>query len=343
MRKYILCCLLVLSMLLCPACGEGEISILDSFEQEDEVNQGQVTYLLLAHSEAEGSQTDKAAAVFRETLEEVSGGTMSVDIYPSITLSGSSLGIIMQNGVDIGICGGPDSLLRIASWLPVLSGVDREELAAALEPGGVLRGELEQECAEANMRLMGILPIQIRFLAGKYPLREKADMEGKSMRVISGLSSDEQIWGGFGVETVPLNVGQLYLALQQDMVDVNMTTLEIFMDYRLYEQEKYLLCSDHELYTRIMLVSEDFYASLSPEQQEYLDQATQQMMSWLQNQQEIYEADSFAFLQQQGVTVIEPAPEHRQEILSTMYDPVWQHLVDSYGQETVEQVLELFP
>ena len=111
-----------------------------------------------------------------------------------------------------------------------------------------------------------------RHIFGNKPLREPADFQGLRLRVpqtsvsIAGAQS-------LGASPTPTTYGELYLALQQGIVDAAEAPAAVVQAESFHEPADYFNMTGHLITAVPMVVNEDFWQGLTAEQQQALDQA----------------------------------------------------------------------
>ena len=82
-----------------------------------------------------------------------------------------------------------------------------------------------------------------------------------------------EYWKALGANPSPLAWAETYISLQQGLVDAQENPLDSIVGGKLYEVQKYVINTNHIVYTSPILVNEDFFNSLSAEDQEIFRQA----------------------------------------------------------------------
>ncbi|WP_340107818.1 TRAP transporter substrate-binding protein DctP [Pikeienuella sp. HZG-20] len=135
-------------------------------------------------------------------------------------------------------------------------------------------GKLFDELLEvANIRRIGEPWLYgERHIFGKKALREPADFEGLRLRVpqtsvsIAGAQS-------LGASPTPTTYGELYLSLQQGIVDAAEAPAAVANAESFHEPSDYFNKTGHLITAVPMIVNEDFWRSLTPEQRTALNEA----------------------------------------------------------------------
>ena len=110
----------------------------------------------------------------------------------------------------------------------------------------------------------------------------------------------------FGASATPIAFGELYTALQQGVVDGAENNPPSFHLARHYEVCKYYSLDEHTSVPDVVIVSTHFWNSLTPPQQQWLQEAadesaTYQRKLWTQSTEE-----SLAAVEKAGVEIVRP-------------------------------------
>jgi len=347
MKKWayqgILLYLFVISFTAChPAASsrfvfDAETDMIDSSIEEPEP-----IYIILTHSSSADSLTDKAAHQFKETLEKISNYQFYVDIYPYNALGDltDSREYFSNGAIDIRIGTPPSASLSTALWLPILTDSSLEDIRLLLEPGTELWNAIDQECAEQNIKLLANFHIFPRVLTTNEKITCAEDIQKLKIRVI-GTGPDELIWQALGADTIPYTLDSVYLALQQNVVNSQENALITIMGNDLYEQQKYIVETNHRLHIESVFVNQTFYDTLTVKQQELLETAVTIMLSKDSENIKSYLEESRQLLDQYQVEYISLPADELKKIRETMAPIVKENLNQHWGEETVNNVIRL--
>lgn len=177
---------------------------------------------------------------------------------------------------ELEMSGGTSSIL--AAWVEGLSvfetyylyeSVDHVFAAYDTEVAAELFAELLEV---ANIRVLGLPWLYgERHVFGNRALREPADFQGLRMRVpettvsIAGARS-------LGASPTPTAYAELYLALQQGIVDAAEAPASVVRAESFYEPADYFNVTGHLITAAPVIVNEGFWQSLSAEQQSALEE-----------------------------------------------------------------------
>ena len=114
-----------------------------------------------------------------------------------------------------------------------LDGPAGQKILSNLEPKGI------KGLAWSELGFRGVI--------GNKPVRSPADAKGLKIRVVPN-PIYIAAWKSVGANPVPLDFGEIYLGLQQGVIDAVDTNYEAFYGAKHYEVAKYLALTDH-MYT----------------------------------------------------------------------------------------------
>ncbi|PCI46622.1 MAG: TRAP transporter substrate-binding protein DctP [Alphaproteobacteria bacterium] len=287
-----------------------------------EQNDDHVT-LKLAHGLDTGHSVHKAMVFMDQRLRELSGGTMSIDIYPSGQLgSERDLMELLQIG---------SLAMTKVSTSPMESFVPQMKVFSIpyvfrdqAHLWQVLDGEIGQELllAGQSVRLRGLAYYDAgsrSFYTIDTPIRKPSDLKGLKIRVMKSKTSMLMV-NALGGSATPISFGELYTALQQGVVDGAENNPPSFYLSKHYEVARYYTLDMHTSVPDILLMSGPVWNKLSPEQQAWLQEAARlsvpyQKALWKQSSDEALQAVKDA-----GVTVIEPDKTAFQQAVKGMHD-----------------------
>jgi tripartite ATP-independent transporter DctP family solute receptor len=144
---------------------------------------------------------------------------------------------------------------------------DREAVSRLLD--GEIGEELRKSMREAaNLEVLAFGEIGFRIITNNVrPVAKPEDLQGIKLRV-PGSETRMLTFQTYGAAPVTMNLGELYLALQNGTVDGQENPLAGTMSRSFNEVQKYFSLSNH-VYTPVTLVMNgDKYDSLTPEQQQ---------------------------------------------------------------------------
>jgi tripartite ATP-independent transporter DctP family solute receptor len=282
-----------LAALLLTACGK----------QDD------VTVLKLGHALDTGHVVHKGMVYMAERLEHYSGGTMRVEIYPSGQL-GSERELV--------------ELLQIGSL--AMTKVSSSPLESFVPEMKVFslpyvfrdRAHFKQVLASDVGRSLLLAPEKVRLRGMGYydagsrsfyttdtPVHSPSDLKGLKIRVMKSQTSVDMI-AAMGGAATPISWGELYTALQQGVVDGAENNPPSLYLSRQYEVCKYYSLDQHTYVPDILLMSLHIWENLTPQQQEWLQQAVDDSVKYQGELWQQASDEALAAIAASGVEIIHP-------------------------------------
>jgi C4-dicarboxylate-binding protein DctP len=161
--------------------------------------------------------------------------------------------------------------------LPYLVG-SADRLKAGL--GSALGKEVSRLGDGAGLHVLGYWLIGSRHIVNKVrPVNKPADCQGMKLRVINS-QVYIQTFRALGANTVALDPSELYVSLQQGVVDGFEYPLPDLISFKLYEVSKFLSLDAHTTDFFIVTVNKATWDGLPPDDQGILATAMKTAMDW---------------------------------------------------------------
>ena len=203
-----------------------------------------------------------------------SGGRIAIQAFPGGQLGGSRDMIdATANGVQQIVTEGA---ANFGAWVPSISLVEAPYLwrdAAHLDQvmNGPLGGEFNETLVKARgMRILGTTYYGTRHITtSSKEVKTPADMVGLKLRVPENdvFKAMAEAWGA---RPTPMNFGELYLALKQNVVDGQENPLPTIKSAKFDEVQKYLVLSAHIITPRLIVINEGAWQALAAKDRDIL-------------------------------------------------------------------------
>jgi tripartite ATP-independent transporter DctP family solute receptor len=282
-----------------------------------------VTVIKLGHALDTGHSVHKAMVYMAERLEEKSGGTMRIDIYPSQQLGSErellemlQLGSLGMTKVAAAVLEGFAPSYRVLS-LPYIFRDENHRFK-------VLEGEIGQQLLLSSQKywLRGLTYYDAgsrSFYTKDRPINTPDDLIGLKIRTLESATQVEMV-NTLGGSATPISWGELYTALQQGVVDGAENNAPSFYLSRHYEVCRYYSLDEHTGIPDVLLVSTIIWDTLTPQQQQWLTEAARESSEvqkgyWKESSDEALRA-----VQEAGVEVIYPDKAPFVEKVQPIYD-----------------------
>ena len=234
--------------------------------------QGKVT-LRLGHIFPITHPVHKSAMAMADYVAKESKGQLEVKVYSGGALGkGSTLAEKISLGtVEMGTAG-PGLLGRMIPAWGLISG---EYIFKSLDSMlTVLKGPIGDDLknrllTKRGVRTLGIGYLGKRHLTANKPIRRPEDLKGFKIR-IPNVPLRKASFVALGASPTPMAFSEVYLALQQGVVDGQENPLAQIVTMKFYEVQKYLILTGHVFNAEILLMNEKKFQSLSKTHQNTL-------------------------------------------------------------------------
>lgn len=248
----------------------------DDESDEDESDEVETVTLSFANSYPEQHPHNRCGAdVVAEKLAE-SGTGLEIEIFPNSSLGPDAdrFESVVSGDIDIDIQGSS----AIAATYPDIGALDAayvmdgpDHLFAFLDSD--VFGQVQTDLVEATgVRALDGWFFGMRQFTSNTPIRTPDDLQGLRMRFPDSpqyLQNAEAI----GAEAVPVAFEEVYLSLQQGVIDGQENPVPTINDLNLPEVQSHVSLSAHQTGFVLAIVNEETWQSLTPEQQNALQDA----------------------------------------------------------------------
>jgi tripartite ATP-independent transporter DctP family solute receptor len=240
------------------------------------VAHAQVTKLTLGHGAAPGNPRHEASVRFAEVVKAKSGGRLEVQVAPSAQLGDDAAMVtaLRTGALDLSA----NSQGAVANAVPEYAAFGMPFLFANLAQAwkvldGPLGKELAERSAEKGLVVLGYWDNGIRHMSNsKKPLLKPEDLKGMKMRTPPDAVTVD-IMQSLGAEAQQIRFAELYVALQQGVVDGQENPLMNIHASKLYEVQKFISLTGHKYEMTPFLMSKRTWDRLSDADRRVIQEA----------------------------------------------------------------------
>jgi tripartite ATP-independent transporter DctP family solute receptor len=278
----------------------------------------------------------KMAQKFAELLEERLGDEFDHELFHTQALGDENVHLQMIRTGQIDVYPmGSDAVSLDKSWavfdMPFLF-ADRDAVSRLLD--GEIGDELRKSMrASAGLEVLAFGELGFRQLANNVrPIVTPDDLKGIKLR-LPGSETRVLSFEMLGAAPITMNLGEVYLALQQGTIDGQENPLITIKGRSFNEVAKYLSLSGH-VYTPITFVMNGAkYDSLTPERQALVKEVALEAANYTRELGT--EADA-SLLEELGQTM--EINEIDREAFVEAAGPIWEAIAEIAGPEIAEKV-----
>ena len=251
-----------------------------------------------------------AANIFDAKLKELSGGTMSINQFPGAQLGQEPQMLQKMRAGDIDFV--ITSTANASSVAPQ-AGVfslhyifrDQQHLQHVLADPAVaneFRAMIKDSVQGAHV--LGLLTMGLRSMYSKKEVHSIADMKGEKVRV-QATKTEDTLFPVYGAQTVHMPFGEVYTSLQTGVVNIAENGVNVYLANKHYEVAPILSMTEHEANNNCIWVSDKTWNSLTPQQQQWVQAAADEVSKREPAMALKLEKDSEDKLKSMGVKVVE--------------------------------------
>ncbi len=228
--------------------------------------QAQAVKLTLGHGAAPGNPRHEAAVKFAEVLKAKTGGRIEVQVAPSAQLGDDAAMVtaLRTGALDMSA----NSQGAVANAVPEYAAFGMPFLFTSAGQAfklldGPLGKELSDKSAEKGLIVLGYWDNGIRHMTNsKRAITKVEDMKGLKMRTPPDTVLVD-IMQALGAEAQQIKFAELYVALQQGVVDGQENPLVNIHASKLYEVQKHLALTSHMFQMTPLLMGKRSWDRLS--------------------------------------------------------------------------------
>jgi tripartite ATP-independent transporter DctP family solute receptor len=234
------------------------------------------TKLTFGHGAAPGNPRHEAAVLFAERVKAKTNGRYEIQVAHSAQLGDDAAMVTALRSGTLDLSANSQGAMAnvvpeyAALGLPFLF-TDIQKAWTLLD--GPVGEDLAKRTAAKGMVVLGYWDNGIRHVTNsKRPIKGPADIKGLKIRTPPD-SMTVDIMQSLGADTQQIKFAELYVALQQGVVDGQENPLANIASAKLYEVQKYLSLTGHKYEVNPFVMSKRSWDKLSPADQKIFQEA----------------------------------------------------------------------
>lgn len=283
---------------------------------------------VLAHSSTEDTVTQLYSEKFAEEVERLSGGDMRIQVYSSGALGGDTELLESCEVGDIPFV--VQNTAPQVSYLPKLALFDLpcvysniEDVQAVFDNQDFVN-KINDIYLAGGFRLLGMADQNFRVMSSNIKVEKLEDFKGIKIRTMEN-ANHIAFWKALNANPTPMTFSEVYIGLSQGTIDAQENPYEVIVSSKLYEQQKYAIQTNHLPHLISLVVSEDFFQGLPPEQQAIVQEAADNAKAYAREQAAERAADRIQIMEDYGCEIVPLSDEvmaQIQDASAGVYDKV---------------------
>ena len=298
--------LIIASSLFLTGCG-------NSSEEEDV----QRYAWPLATASPEDTVTQIFSEKFAEEVSRLSDGKMKIQVYPNSTLGGDR--DLLETCADGDIPFIVQNTAPQVTFMPDLAVFDLPCVFDSLDDCRETLDDPEffnlisNVYTKGGYHLLGMADQGFRVMSTNTPIYEFADFKGQKIRTMEN-SYHLAFWKSLHANPTPMSFSEVYIGLQQHTIDAQENPYEVIVSNKLYEQQDYVVETNHLPHLISLIVNDAFFQNLTKEEQDIMTQAAETATEYARKQSDERIADRITTIEDSGTEIITLSDEVRNEI-----------------------------
>lgn len=296
----------------------------------------------LGTSSPEDTVTQIYAEAFADKVNELSDGKMKIQVYPNSVLGGDRE--LLESCADGDIPFVVQNTAPQVTFMPQLCVFDMPCVYSTIEE---VRDAVDNEdfyakiqgiYEEGGYRLLGYADQGFRVMSTNKKIETLADFKGVKIRTMEN-SYHLDFWKSIKANPTPMTFSEVYIGLQQGTIDAQENPYEVIVSSKLYEQQDYVVETNHLPHLISLVVSDEFYNDLPAKKQEIIQEASAYAKEVARQASDDRISEKIDVIKESGTKIIVPDDALRQDMREAsqpVYDSIRREagddLVDAYTQ-----------
>jgi TRAP-type transport system periplasmic protein len=294
--------------------------------------------LNVGHTLAPDSHYQVATTRMAELAAKKSNGQIKINVFPQSQLGGEvkMIQAARTGGLDMFIT----AQAPLVNTVKAYSLFDMPYLFDSVDQANkVLSGSVGKEFLDMlpkyNLVGLGFLSVMERNVFSSKPIKAGTDMAGMKVRVMQS-PGYVKAYESFGAQPTPMAYGDVYMALQQGVVDGADTSPDQFVMDKFIEVSKYYNLTKVHYLPALLIMSKPKWDKLTPQQQQIIKSSADEALAESREYYKKSYAESIERMKKAGVTVVEPNLTNMKQTSSKVDEQLLSNIPD--GKKLYDKV-----
>ena len=295
----------------------------------------------LGSSSPEDTVTQIYAEKFAEEVERLSDGSMKISVYPNSVLGGDRELLESCKDGDI-----PFVVQNTAPQVTFMKDTAVFDMPALFETIDEVREHvdnaefmelMQQVYRDGGYELLGYADQGFRVMTTNKKVENLSDFKGQKIRTMEN-SYHMAYWKALGASPTPMTFSEVYIGLQQGTIDAQENPYEVIVSNKLYEQQDYVVETNHLPHLISLIVSDEFFEGLTDEQQEIIREAAETAKEYAREQSDERIASRIQTIEESGTKIISLSDEMYSQIRE-LCKPVYESIENNVSEDLMDAYL----
>ncbi len=295
----------------------------------------------LGSSSPEDTVTQIYAEKFADEVDRLSDGKMKISVYPNSVLGGDRELLESCKDGDI-----PFVVQNTAPQVTFMKDTAVFDMPAVFDSIDEVREHvdnpkfmklMQQVYNDGGYELLGYADQGFRVMTTNKKIESLADFKGQKIRTMEN-SYHMAYWKELGASPTPMTFSEVYIGLQQGTIDAQENPYEVIVSNKLYEQQDYVVETNHLPHLISLIVSEEFMKGLTDEQQQIIREAAETAKQYAREQSDERIASKIKTIEDSGTQIITLSDEVHEQIRKEC-QPIYESIEKNVSSDIVDAYL----
>lgn len=261
----------------------------------------------LATASPEDTVTQIYAEKFAKEVDRLSDGRIKIQVYSNSTLGGDRE--LLESCKDGDIPFVVQNTAPQVTFMPDLAVFDVpcafENLTECREvmDDSEFSSMIHTVYEKGGYRLLGISDQGFRVMSTNKAVHSIKDFKGQKIRTMEN-PFHLKFWKSIGANPTPMSFSEVYIGLQQNTIDAQENPYEVIVSNKLYEQQDYVVETNHLPHLITLIMNDDFYKNMPAKDRKIMRQAAAIATAYSRKASDDRIADRMKIIRDSGTKIL---------------------------------------
>lgn len=196
---------------------------------------------------------------------------------------------------------------------------------------GEILNKLKPYYREKGLEILGFSDQGFREMTSNKYIRKINDFSGVKIRTMEN-PYHIMFWKNLGANPTPMAYSEVYIGLQQGVVDAQENPIEAIIGPKFYEQQKYMIMTNHILHAVGCTASKDIMDKLNKEDRKIIYESIEESIVWSRKETDRLLDKRMNIIKNSGTKVININDNLKKEMKKRSYS-IWTNVEKRVGKD----------
>lgn len=295
----------------------------------------------LGTSSPEDTVTQLYSQKFADEVSRLSKGKMKIEVYPNSTLGGDRE--LLESCSDGDIPFVVQNTAPQVTFLPETAVFDLPSAFTTIEQARQavdnpeFYKKIEKVYEKGGFKLLGYADQGFRVMSTNKEVKSISDFKGQKIRTMEN-SYHMDFWKALKANPTPMTFSEVYIGLQQKTIDAQENPYEVIVSSKLYEQQDYIVETNHLPHYVSLIVSDEFFKDLPKDQREIIQKAAETAKEYARKAADERNEDRKKVIRDSGTKIVTLDKKMQKEIRKASSD-IYTNIKKNVPKDIVDAYL----